>query len=98
MADLTEAEILALAKAAGVHISLQLVTAVGYSLNGLLETLGLIEVPMLNIEEHLETRLASLDLEGQIRRSTRGCFGGFNPFYAVLSHVSSRRAVFTHMP
>ena len=39
MADLSESEIRALAKAAGVEIPEHLLTEVGYSLNGLLETL-----------------------------------------------------------
>ncbi len=45
MADLSESEILALAKAAGVNIPEHLLTEVGYSLNGLLETLENISVP-----------------------------------------------------
>ena len=44
MADLSESEIRALAKAAGVEIPAQLLTEVGYSLNGLLETLEKISV------------------------------------------------------
>ncbi|MCH7620278.1 MAG: hypothetical protein IH870_00095 [Chloroflexi bacterium] len=45
MADLSQSEILALAKAAGVNIPEHLLTEVGYSLNGLLETLENISVP-----------------------------------------------------
>jgi hypothetical protein len=45
MADLTDIEIRALAKAAGVEIPDHLLTEVGYSLNGLLETLEKISVP-----------------------------------------------------
>ena len=45
MADLSELEIRALAKAAGVEIPEHLLTEVGYSLNGLLETLETISVP-----------------------------------------------------
>ncbi|HEY7491413.1 MAG TPA: hypothetical protein VIH59_09935 [Candidatus Tectomicrobia bacterium] len=53
MADLTEAEILTLAKAAGVSMPPELVTEVGYSLNGLLETLSRVEVPGLDAIEAL---------------------------------------------
>ncbi len=45
MADLSESEIRALAKAAGVEIPEHLLPEVGYSLNGLLETLENISVP-----------------------------------------------------
>ena len=45
MADLTELEIRALAKAVGVEIPEDLLPEVGYSLNGLLETLEKISVP-----------------------------------------------------
>ena len=45
MADLSESEIRALAKAAGVEIPEPLLLEVGYSLNGLLETLEKISVP-----------------------------------------------------
>ena len=45
MADLSESEIRALAKAAGVEIPEHLLTEVGYSLNGLLETLEKISPP-----------------------------------------------------
>ena len=39
MSELSESDIRALAKAAGVEIPESLLTEVGYSLNGLLETL-----------------------------------------------------------
>ena len=45
MSDLSDSEIRALAKAAGVEIPESLLTEVGYSLNGLLETLENISVP-----------------------------------------------------
>ena len=45
MAELSESDIRALAKAAGVEIPESLLTEVGYSLNGLLETLENISVP-----------------------------------------------------
>ena len=45
MADLSESEIRALAKAAGVEIPERLLAEVGYSLNGLLETLEKISPP-----------------------------------------------------
>lgn len=48
MADLTESEILALAKASGVTIPPELIEEVGYSLNGLLEALDRIDVPGLD--------------------------------------------------
>ncbi len=53
MDELTEAEIAALAKAAGINIPSHLITEVGYSLNGLLEALGQIEVPGLDAVEPL---------------------------------------------
>jgi hypothetical protein len=53
MADLTDMEILTLAKAAGVSIPPELLTEVGYNLNGLLETLSRIEVPGLDEIEAL---------------------------------------------
>ncbi len=53
MADLSESEIRALAKSAGVEIPEHLLTEVGYSLNGLLETLGNISVPDLEQIEPL---------------------------------------------
>jgi len=45
MADLTDSDILALAKASGITIPTELLAEVGYSLNGLLEALGNIDVP-----------------------------------------------------
>ena len=53
MADLTESEILALAKASGVNIPPELLAEVGYSLNGLLETLNQVDVPGLDAVEPL---------------------------------------------
>jgi hypothetical protein len=53
MADLTETEIQALAKAAGVTIPQHLVTEVGYSLNGLLEALDNVDIPGLDGVEPL---------------------------------------------
>ena len=53
MADLTEAEILTLARAAGVTIPPALVAEVGYSLNGVLEALANIDVPGLDEIEPL---------------------------------------------
>jgi len=53
MADLSEQEILVLAKASGVTIPPTLVTEVGYSLNGLLEALDKIDVPGLDEAEPL---------------------------------------------
>jgi hypothetical protein len=53
MADLSDQEILTLAKASGVTIPANLVTEVGYSLNGLLEALGNIDVPGLDEVEPL---------------------------------------------
>ena len=53
MSDLTEAEILALAKAANVIIPQPLVREVAYSLNGLLEALDKIEAPGLDDVEPL---------------------------------------------
>jgi hypothetical protein len=53
MADLTEAEILALAKAANVTIPPALVTEVAYSLNALLEALDNIDVPGIDEVEPL---------------------------------------------
>lgn len=47
MADLTDADILALARAAGVTIPPELVAEVGYSLNGLREALDDIDAPGL---------------------------------------------------
>ena len=53
MADLTDAEILTLARAAGVTIPPELVAEVGYSLNGLLEALDSIDLPGLETIEPL---------------------------------------------
>lgn len=53
MADLTEAEILTLARAAGVDIPPELVAEVGYSLNGVLEALDNIDIPGLDEIEPL---------------------------------------------
>ena len=53
MADLTEEEILTLARAAGVTIPPELVAEVGYSLNGVLEALANIDVPGLDEIEPL---------------------------------------------
>ena len=53
MADLSDQEILTLAKASGATIPPNLVTEVGYSLNGLLEALGNIDVPGLDEVEPL---------------------------------------------
>ena len=59
MADLSEAEILTLAKAAGVSIPPDLVAEVGYSLNGLLEALAQIDPPGLEQVEPLPIVLPS---------------------------------------
>ncbi len=53
MADLTAVEIMALAKAAGITLPPDLVTEGRYSLNGLLEVLGSIEVTDLDTVEPL---------------------------------------------
>ncbi|MDE2778396.1 MAG: hypothetical protein OXI91_01795 [Chloroflexota bacterium] len=53
MPDLTEAEILTLARAAGVTIPPELVAEVGYSLNGVLEALDNIDLPDLDQIEPL---------------------------------------------
>jgi hypothetical protein len=53
MADLTHAEILALAKAGKVTIPPDLLPEVAYSLNGLLEALDNIEAPGLDEVEPL---------------------------------------------
>ncbi len=47
MADLNDAELNALAKAAGIDIPPELLTEVGYSLNALLDALEQIDVPDL---------------------------------------------------
>ena len=53
MPDLTETEILTLARAAGVTIPPELVAEVGYSLNGVLEALDNIDLPNLDQIEPL---------------------------------------------
>ena len=53
MSDLTDSEILTLAKAAGITIPTHLVTEVGYSLNGLLEALENIDAPGVEAVEPL---------------------------------------------
>ena len=53
MADLTEADILTLARVAGITIPPELVAEVGYSLNGVLEALGNIDFPGLDEIEPL---------------------------------------------
>jgi hypothetical protein len=53
MADLTESEILALARASGITIPTELLPEVGYSLNGLLEALDQIDPPGLDDVEPL---------------------------------------------
>ena len=53
MADLTDVEILALARAASVTIPPELVAEVGYSLNGLLEALDKVDLPGLEEIEPL---------------------------------------------
>ena len=59
MADLSEAEIQTLAKAAGVSIPPDLVAEVGYSLNGLLEALENIYLAGLDQVEPLPIVLPS---------------------------------------
>lgn len=53
MPDLTDEDILTLARAAGVTIPPELVAEVGYSLNGVLEALDSIEIPGLDEIEAL---------------------------------------------
>ena len=53
MADLTDSDILALAKASGITIPTDLLAEVGYSLNGLLEALGNIDLPGIDEVEPL---------------------------------------------
>ena len=53
MADLNDADIMALAKAAGIMIPPHLLAEVGYSLNGVLEALERIDVPGLDEVEPL---------------------------------------------
>ena len=64
MADLSDQEILALARAAGVTIPDELVTEVGYSLNGLLEALDSIDVPGLDQVEPLPIVLPASSSQG----------------------------------
>lgn len=59
MADLTEAEILTLARVAGITIPPELVAEVGYSLNGVLEALDNIDIPGLDEIEPLPIILPS---------------------------------------
>ena len=53
MADLTEEDILTMARAAGITIPPELVAEVGYSLNGVLEALDRIDIPGLDEIEPL---------------------------------------------
>jgi hypothetical protein len=53
MADLTEADLLTLARAAGISIPPELLAEVGYSLNGVLEALNRIDIPGLDEIEPL---------------------------------------------
>ena len=53
MSDLTDADILTLARAAGVTIPPELVNEVGYSLNAVLEALDNIDIPDLDEIEPL---------------------------------------------
>ena len=53
MVDLSEADIIALARASGVVIPPQLVAEVGHSINGLLEALDQIDIPGLDAVEAL---------------------------------------------
>ena len=53
MPDLTDEDILTLARAAGVTIPPELVTEVGYSLNGVLEALDRMDIPGLDEIEAL---------------------------------------------
>ena len=53
MADLTEADLLSLARAAGITIPPELLAEVGYSLNGVLEALDRIDIPGLDEIEPL---------------------------------------------
>ena len=59
MADLTEADILTLARVAGITIPPELVAEVGYSLNGVLEALENIDIPGLDEVEPLPIILPS---------------------------------------
>lgn len=53
MPDLTDEDILTLARAAGVHLPQELVAEVGYSLNGVLEALDNMDIPGLDAIEPL---------------------------------------------
>ncbi|MYC30430.1 MAG: hypothetical protein F4X65_10135 [Chloroflexi bacterium] len=53
MPDLTDEDILTLARAAGVAIPPELIAEVGYSLNGVLEALDRIDIPGLDEIEAL---------------------------------------------
>ena len=53
MADLTEADLLVLARAAGITIPPELLAEVGYSLNGVFEALDRIDIPGLDEIEPL---------------------------------------------
>ncbi len=53
MADLTEADLLTLARASGITIPPELLAEIGYSLNGVLEALDRIEIPGLDEIEPL---------------------------------------------
>ena len=64
MADLTEADILALARVAGVTIPPELVAEVGYSLNGVLEALDNIDIPGLEEIEPLPIILPQPPADG----------------------------------
>ena len=59
MPDLTDEDILTLARAAGVAIPTELVAEVGYSLNGVLEALDSIDIPGLDEIEPLPIILSA---------------------------------------
>ncbi len=65
MADLSDAEIMALAKAAGVPMPAELLTEVGYSLNGMLETLNNIEVAGVDTVEPLPIIIPPIQQSGE---------------------------------
>ena len=64
MPDLTDADILTLARAAGVTIPPELVAEVGYSLNGVLEALDSIDIPGLDEIEALPIILPKPPVDG----------------------------------
>lgn len=64
MADLSNEEILVLARAGGATIPDSLITEVGYSLNGLLEALDLIDTPGLDEIEPLPIVIPSSSTPG----------------------------------